>query len=119
MPRSTHLEVLAGEQTAADLLTDIDQGYWFSEASRGRLDPRSGEFVLHLPWGREIRQGELGDLVAPCRLRGRVSDLLGGVTGIGSDRRVAGAGWCAKGGVKLPVWATTSSMRLEGVEVSE
>ena len=79
----------------------------------GRSYSRGG---LHSA-GRHSRS-ELGDLVAPCRLRGRVSDLLTGVTGIGNDRQVAGAGWCAKGGVKLPVWATTASMRLEGIEVT-
>ena len=30
--------------------------------------------------------------------------------------RPAGAGWCAKGGVKLPVWATAPELRLEGLD---
>ena len=29
----------------------------------------------------------------------------------------AGAGWCAKGGQKLPVWATAPALRLEAVTV--
>jgi len=117
VPRSSHLELLAGELSFDDLLTDVTEGLFFPEGSRGSLDPLSGEFALSVPCGRRIRQGKLGDVVAPCRLRGRVSELLSAVTGVGQERRSAGAGWCAKGGVKLPVWATAPALRLETVEV--
>lgn len=117
VPRSSHLELLAGDLSLDDLMTDVTSGLFFAEASRGALDPLSGEFSLSVPWGRQIRQGKVGDLVAPCRLRGRVSDLLAAVTGVGEERRSAGAGWCAKGGIKLPVWATAPALRLETVEV--
>jgi hypothetical protein len=51
-------------------------------------------------------------------LRGRVAALLNRVTAIARESRPAGAGWCAKGGQKLPVWATAPALRLEGVEIS-
>jgi len=117
VPRSSHLELLAGDLSLDDLMTDVSTGLFFSEASRGNLDPYSGEFTLSVPWGRQIHHGKVGDLVAACRLRGRVSDLLDAVTGVGEERRSAGAGWCAKGGIKLPVWATAPALRLETVEV--
>jgi len=56
-------------------------------------------------------------VVGPCRLSGRVADLLHRVTAVGRETRSAGAGWCAKGGQKMPVWATAPALRLEGVEV--
>ena len=46
-----------------------------------------------------------------------MADLLAAVTGVGRAARPAGAGWCAKGGQKLAVWATAPPIRLEGVEV--
>ena len=95
----------------------LRSGLFFPEASRGALDPLSGEFTLRVPGGRRIENGALAGLTAPCSIRGQVSDLLGAVTGIGSERLVAGAGWCAKGGIRLPVWATTPPVRLETVEV--
>ncbi|HVG09195.1 MAG TPA: metallopeptidase TldD-related protein [Thermoanaerobaculia bacterium] len=116
-PRSTHLEMLHGDATDDDLLTDADGGLYLQEASRGALDPLSGEFRLHLPFARRIRRGALGDTVGPCVLRGRVADLLTRVTAVGREARPAGAGWCAKGGQKLPVWATAPTLRLEGVEI--
>jgi hypothetical protein len=51
-------------------------------------------------------------------LRGRVADLLTRVVAVGTEARAAGAGWCAKGGQKLPVWATAPALRLDGVEVA-
>lgn len=116
-PRSTHLEMLPGESSDSDLLTGAGGGLYLQEASRGALDPISGEFRLHLPFARRIRQGGLTEVVGPCRLRGRVSDLLTRVTAVGRESRAAGAGWCAKDGQKMPVWATAPSLRMEGVEV--
>jgi predicted Zn-dependent protease len=116
-PRSSHLELLPGETDEADLLTDADEGLYLGETSRGALDPLSGEFTLHLPFARRIRRGALAETVGPCLLRGRVADLLTRVAAIGRVSQSAGAGWCAKGGQKLPVWATAPSLRLEGVEI--
>ena len=116
-PRCSHLELLPGETDEADLLIGADEGYHLGEASRGALDPLSGEFTLHLPYARRIRRGALAETVGPCILRGRVADLLTRVTAVGRPSRPAGAGWCAKGGQKLPVWATAPALRLEGVEI--
>jgi predicted Zn-dependent protease len=116
-PRSTHLELLPGEMTEEELLADADGGLYLAAAERGALDPTTGVFTLYVPCGRRIRGGELAEAVGPCRLRGGVPNLLGGLAGVGRPARAAGAGWCAKGGSKLPVWATTPALRLQGVEV--
>lgn len=119
-PRSSHLEILPGEAAEDDLFagTGTEEGLFLPEASRGALDPLSGEFTLHLPYARRFRRGALAEIVGPCVLRGRVADLLTRVVAVGDAARSAGAGWCAKGGQKLPVWATAPALRLEGVEIS-
>jgi predicted Zn-dependent protease len=116
-PRSSHLELLAGEHSEEELLAGAEAGLFVPAASRGRLDPLSGRFTLWIPHARRIRQGVAADAVGPCRLGGTVAGLLAAVAGVGRDRATAGAGWCAKGGQKLPVWASTPALRLEGVEV--
>lgn len=116
-PRSTHLELLPGQSSEDELLGDARGGLYFAEASRGSLDPLSGRFTLSLPFARWIGSQGAGDFVGGCRLVGTVSELLTAVTGIGDDSESAGAGWCAKGGLKLPVWAKTPTLRVEGVEV--
>jgi predicted Zn-dependent protease len=117
-PRSSHLEILPGEASEADLLAGAAEGLFLPEASRGALDPLTGEFALHLPYARRFRRGALAEVVGPCVLRGRVADLLTRVVAVGAQAKPAGAGWCAKGGQKLPVWATAPSLRLEDVEVA-
>lgn len=116
-PRSTHLELVPGEHDEAALTADAEGGLWVPEAASGDLDPLTGGFRLSLPSARRIRGGVAADPVGPCRLVGRVTEVLAGVAGIAGEARPAGAGWCAKGGQKLPVWATCPALRLEGVEV--
>jgi len=117
-PRSTHLEILPGGASESDLLAGTLEGLYLPEASRGALDPLSGEFALYLPYARRFRRGALAETVGPCVLRGRVADLLTRVVAVGTEAKPAGAGWCAKGGQKLPVWATAPALRLEDVEVT-
>lgn len=117
-PRSTHLEILPGQASESDLLAGTLEGLYLPEASRGALDPLSGEFALYLPYARRFRRGALAETVGPCVLRGRVADLLTRVVAVGAEAKPAGAGWCAKGGQKLPVWATAPALRLEDVEVT-
>lgn len=116
-PRSTHLEVVAGPYELEELAADSD-GLWIPRADRGRLDPVSGQFSLSFPHARRLRSGQVAEPVGPCSLSGRVGDLLGTIRGIGKRAEAAGAGWCAKGGQKLPVWATAPALRLEGVRVT-
>lgn len=116
-PRSSYLELLPGETAMSDLLHGSDSGLYVPELSRGALDPLSGVFTLLAPYARRLEGGEIGDYVGPCRVRAAVFDLLTRVTALGLETQAAGAGWCAKGGQALPVWARSPAMRIEGVEV--
>lgn len=117
-PRSTFLELVAGETTTTGLFAAAEGGLWIPEASRGALDPRTGEFSLGFPYARRIYRGELAESLGPCGLSGRVADLLARIVTVGSEVRAGGAGWCAKDGQKLPVWASVPPVAMEGVEVS-
>jgi predicted Zn-dependent protease len=117
-PRSTHLELLPGEAAEADLQAGAEGGLLLPEVSRGALDPLSGELTLRFPYGFRLRRRGAAEPVGPCTLRGRVADLLAKVVAVGLETRPAGAGWCAKNGQKLPVWATAPALRLEGVDLS-
>jgi predicted Zn-dependent protease len=120
-PRSSYLELLPGPSAEADLMAGEDRhasALYLPEASRGTLDPLSGEFALHIPFARRLRNGGLAETVGPCILRGRVADLLTRIVAVGRTSVPAGAGWCAKGGQKMPVWATAPMIRLEGVTVT-
>lgn len=115
-PRSTFLEVLPGEDSLESLQA-ADDGLFLETAERGTLDPLTGRFSLTVPFARRLRLGAVAEPLAGCTLTGNVSDLLGSISGIGEEASLAGAGWCAKGGQRLPVWAKTPPLRLDGVEV--
>jgi predicted Zn-dependent protease len=121
-PRSSHLELLAGEGAPVasdleDLYAKAEGGFLVSQVSRGALDPLSGRFVLHVPCARRLRHGTLAEPVGPFRIAGTAAGLIGRIVALGGEPRVAGAGWCAKDGRLLPVWATAPGLRLDGVEV--
>jgi predicted Zn-dependent protease len=116
-PRSFHLELLPGETTEEGLIAQADGGIHVTAVTRGRLDPQTGAFCLELPFARRIRGGTLADAVGPCQLVGTVADLLARIDAVAGEPVVAGAGWCAKDGQKLPVWATTPALRITGVDL--
>ena len=116
-PRSSHLELIPGETGTAEILASADGGLYFPEADRGHLDPMTGELTLHFAYGRIIQDGVPGAAIGPCAIHGHVADLLGKVTHVGRESRTAGAGWCAKSGILMPVWATSSEICLQDVEV--
>jgi hypothetical protein len=117
VPRSTHLELVAGTFSLDELLAGAVGGLYLAEVERGRLDPFSGRFVLDAASARRIEADGLGPRVGRVRLSGSVVELLSSVTGVGAQVSSGGAGWCAKGGDRLPVWATAAALRLEGVQV--
>ena len=116
-PRSSYLRLLPGEGTLDELVAQAGDGLYLAEPSRGRLDAQSGDFTLAFAHGRRIRGGALHEPVGPCRIAGRFADLLGKVGAIGGKVVPAGAGWCAKGGQRLPVWGAAPELLLGGIEV--
>ena len=116
-PRSSFLRLLPGESSVEELLAAAEGGLYFPEAERGALHPESGTFTLAFGCGRRIGGGAPREPVGACRLRGSVAELLGAVGGVGSRAVVAGAGWCAKGGQKLPVFASAPELLLSRAEV--
>ncbi|HVS15942.1 MAG TPA: metallopeptidase TldD-related protein [Thermoanaerobaculia bacterium] len=117
VPRSSHLELLPGASSLDELLADAAGGVYLPEATRGRLDPLSGRFRIDAATARRIDESGLGDRLGPVRLSGTVGELLSAVRGVGAEAHSGGAGWCAKGGDRLPVWATAAALRLEDVQV--
>lgn len=116
-PRSYHLSLTPGVTPLEEMLSVSEGGLYLPRATRGRLDPLSGELLLQFGSGRQIQGGRLGPITGPCSVRARLSDLLGKIIAVGEETRSGGAGWCAKAGVKMPVWATAPALLLDDVEI--
>lgn len=116
-PRCRHLEMVPGEVPPVSLWRRAEGGLVISDVDRGSLDPHTGWLTLDVPTARRLREGAPAEPVGRCRLRGRVSQLLAAVAGVAHDLENGGAGWCAKGGQRLPVWARSCSLLIGEVEV--
>lgn len=114
-PRSYHLEVIPGDRSPHDLVAAVDEGIYVPLFVRGQLDSVRGTCRLDAPGALEIRKGEIAGRLGRCRIQASAADLLGAVAEVASDSQRTGAGWCAKSEQRLPVWATTPSLLLEGV----
>ncbi|MEO8275953.1 MAG: metallopeptidase TldD-related protein [Thermoanaerobaculia bacterium] len=117
LPRTHHLELLPGDADPRRLQSAAEGGLYVPELDRGRLDPATGEVVLHAPCGRYLLHGEPGDACGPFELRAFVPDLLASVVAVGKDAQAAGAGWCAKAGQRRAVWATAPSVVIADIAV--
>lgn len=113
-PRTTHLELLPGDRPDADLFREAAGGLYIGEFESGQLNPFDGGCVLRAPCARRIDASGPADFVGPVEIRSRTADLLAAVTAVGDRPLAAGAGWCVKDGSRLPVWARSPSVRLEG-----
>ena len=114
-PRTTHLELLPSDLPEAELFQEAAGGLYIGEFESGTLNPFDGGCVLRAPCARRIGASGPVDFVGPVEIRSRTVDLLAAVKAIGDRPLAAGAGWCAKGGSLLPVWARSPSVRLEGL----
>lgn len=116
-PRTQHLELLPGERATEALLAEMESGLFVEEVERGALDPVGGGFRLRARGGHRIAAGRLDDRCGALELSGTVAAAVQRVDAVASESRAGGAGWCAKDGHRLPVWATTPALRIDGLRV--
>ena len=117
VPRSSHLEMLAAQTAEADLFAEAGGGLFIQEIERGSLDPLSGRFVLDVGSARRIEGGALGGAAGRFRVRGSIGRLGESLRAVSDETTFVGGGWCAKGGLRMPVWGTAPAIRLEGLEI--
>lgn len=116
-PRVHHLSVLPGSTPWEAMLAAADGGWFVPEVTSGRLDPHSGVVEIVFGWGRRIEDGKVGATAGRFRLRMHLGELLARLALLGDTASFSGAGWCAKDGHRLPVWATTPPVLIKDVEV--
>ena len=118
VPRSSHLELLPGAASLQQLLGASAGGLYASAVSRGRLELNTGLFHLTVTGGHRISGSGLAEAVGEFVVSGSIAELLQGEVEVGSEAESCGAGWCAKDGHRLPVWARCPPIRLASVFVA-
>ncbi len=115
-PRCFHVELLPGRTRDADLFAEASGGLLVQEFEGGALNPLDGSCLLRAPCGQRLGPDGPAEHTGPVVIRARALDLVAAIAAVGDRPRAGGAGWCAKDGALLPVWARSPSIRLEGVE---
>ena len=87
-----------GNDTLANMLSDIEEGYLLDRPSNGMEDPKGWGIQLEGYLAREIRHGKLtGRVKSPVIVTGTVPDLLKSITMVGDRIEISGLGMCGKG----------------------
>jgi TldD protein len=96
--RMTNTYFGPGSSSFADMLADIEFGYFLDHPSNGMEDPKGWGIQLEGLYAEEIRQGKLtGKVYSPVIVTGYVPDLLHSITMVGSKVEITGLGMCGKG----------------------
>ena len=87
-----------GQDSLADMLADIEHGYFLDHPSNGMEDPKGWGIQLEGLYAEEIRAGQLtGNVYSPVIVTGYVPDLLKSITMVGTQVEISGLGMCGKG----------------------
>ena len=96
--RMTNTYFGPGPHTFAEMLADIEFGYFLDHPSNGMEDPKGWGIQLEGLYAEEIRQGQLtGRVYSPVIVTGYVPDLLRSITMVGNKLEITGLGTCGKG----------------------
>ena len=120
LPRMTNLCLAPGDTAPGDLVADVRDGLYVAGVGQGVVVPGEDRFAFDVLDGFRIEDGRRTAPVAGLRVHGRLSGLLGCITGVADDFRLdAARGHCRKAGQVVPVSVGTPTVLLAGLEVEE
>ncbi len=116
IPRMTNTYIAPGDATPAQIIADVDKGFYAVSFGGGQVDPATGDFVFGVSEGYLI---EGGRVTRPCRgatLIGNCLEALAAIDAVGSDFFMK-TGICGKGGQRVPVGTGQGHVRVGAMTV--
>ncbi len=118
MPRMTNTFMLAGEESAEDIIGSVDHGLYAVAFGGGQVDITSGKFVFSASEAYLIEGGRVTAPVKGATLIGNGPDALTRVSRVGADLQLdEGIGTCDKDGQSVPVGVGLPTIRIDGMTV--
>ncbi len=93
--RMRNTAILPGTSKLSDMLSGIDDGYYFLRSSNGQADSTS-EFMFGVVMGFEVKGGKIGDAIRDTTISGIAFDMLKTVTAVSNDMSWSCGGMCGK-----------------------
>lgn len=93
--RMRNTAILPGKDTLEDMISSIDDGYYFIDTNNGQAD-LTGEFMFGTTMGYEIKKGKLGKAILDTTVSGIAFSMLKTVDMISDKVEWSAAGMCGK-----------------------
>jgi len=118
-PRTSNVVVAAGSTPSEELVRRLADGLWIDEIQSGSVEPASGAFRLAFHRARRVRRGRFTDEIGPGFLHGEMLSALRRIEPVlGREAHVCRTlGWCARGGLVLPVQGEAPDMLVRRLSV--
>jgi TldD protein len=116
IPRMTNTYIEPGDADPAEMISEIDRGFYAVSFAGGQVEPATGDFVFGVSEGYLIEGGEV---TQPCRgatLIGNCLQALARIDAVGSDFEMK-TGFCGKSGQTAPVGTGQGHVRIQGMTV--
>lgn len=118
LPRMTNTYMMAGNQTAEEIITSVSKGIYAVNFGGGQVDITSGKFVFSCTEAYMLNDGKIGQPLKGATLIGNGPDVLTKVTAIGNDLSLdPGVGTCGKAGQGVPVGVGQPTLLIDGLTV--
>jgi len=93
--RMRNTAILPGTDSLEDMVSSIDDGYYFTATGNGQADA-TGEFMFGITMGYEIKNGKLGRAIRDTTVSGVAFDVLKTVDMISDQMVWLNTGMCGK-----------------------
>jgi TldD protein len=87
--------IVPGKQKLQDMISSIDDGYFFVKTGNGQADA-TGEFMFGVNFGYEIKKGKLGRALRDTTISGVAFEMLKTVDMLSDDLTWSCTGMCGK-----------------------
>jgi len=93
--RMRNTVILPGTRKLADMLSEVEDGYFLMKTSNGQADSTT-EFMFGIPLAYEIKAGKLGRAIRDTTLSGSAIKVLQSADAVSDDMSWNCAGYCGK-----------------------
>jgi len=104
-PRMRNTYMLGGDETPEDVIKTAKNGIYVQDISNGQVKIGEGDFAFYVSQGRMIEDGKLTAPIKDVNIMGNGPKMLENIIMAANDLKIheGGAGWCGKGGQRVPV----------------
>ncbi len=115
--RMSNIFIEPRDYTDEELIEDVKNGIFIGDGLSGSSEPQTGYYNLNAQYGREIRDGELGDYLYGFQIGGQMMKTLSNISGIGKKIYTQPAS-CVKNHQRIYLGSISPKISISDIRVS-